>query len=233
MPSDARALTGLVGPRDLAQPLLTQLTAEGRVELSGATTANWVAKTANLLVDGYGSPGRVGVLAPLHWQTLCVVLGAALAGADVVVGRTADDVAGCDVVLARADVAGDCARAGADVLVLSAHPLGAPSADLPPGLEDFGREVPGHADLWSGPAARPRAEPRTDVGPGDRVVVAADPREPDGLRLLLGLLATGSALVLVPDPGQVDLAATAAEEHATACAGLDVPGLRRLPEDSA
>ena len=60
---------GLVGDRDPAQPLLTYLDGDARVELSGSTTANWVAKTANLLTDGYGGADRVGLLLPLHWQT--------------------------------------------------------------------------------------------------------------------------------------------------------------------
>src|SRR5262247_2412085 len=49
-----------------------------RAELSGATLANWVAKTANLLVDGGGlGPGdRAAVLLPPHWQTAAVLLGA-------------------------------------------------------------------------------------------------------------------------------------------------------------
>jgi uncharacterized protein (TIGR03089 family) len=235
VPSDARALTGLVGERDLAQPLLTMRTAEGRVELSGATAANWAAKTANLLTDGYGAPERVGVVAPLHWQTVCVLLGAARTGATVVVGRGADDVAGCAVVLARADVAAACADTGADVLVLSDHPLAAPVADLPPGTEDFAREVPTYDDLWSAPAVRPvvvvaggtPAEPAAvDAGPGDRVLLTADPRDVDGLALLLGLLRAGAALVLVPDA--VDLAAVVREEAVTATAGVDVEGVRRV-----
>ncbi|WP_280412430.1 TIGR03089 family protein, partial [Nocardia asiatica] len=45
-----------------------------RIELSGATLANWAAKTANLIRDEFGlSPGaRVAVLLPAHWQTAAV-----------------------------------------------------------------------------------------------------------------------------------------------------------------
>ena len=53
------------------KPLLTWYDdhRDERVELSYRTFGNWVAKTANLLVDEYGAePGdRVGVLAD-HWQ---------------------------------------------------------------------------------------------------------------------------------------------------------------------
>jgi hypothetical protein len=58
---------GLVGDRDPAQPLLTLYDGPARVELSGVTTANWVAKSANLLVDGLDRPrdGRPAAAAAL------------------------------------------------------------------------------------------------------------------------------------------------------------------------
>ena len=42
-----------------------------RVEFSVKTFDNWVAKTANLLVDGLGAEpgGRVALALPAHWQT--------------------------------------------------------------------------------------------------------------------------------------------------------------------
>src|SRR6478609_5111733 len=59
--------------RDGARPLVTfydDATGE-RTELSAVTFENWVAKTANLVVDGIGlAPGaRVALLLPVHWQT--------------------------------------------------------------------------------------------------------------------------------------------------------------------
>src|SRR3954467_7607018 len=70
--------------RDPAAPLLTfydDATGD-RTELSGATLDNWVAKTANLLVDGegLGSGDSVAVLPPPHWQTAAVLRGAWSAG---------------------------------------------------------------------------------------------------------------------------------------------------------
>ena len=46
-----------------------------RVELSYATFGNWVAKTANLLRDGYDvqPSDRVAVKLPPHWQTVVIV----------------------------------------------------------------------------------------------------------------------------------------------------------------
>src|SRR4051812_8567288 len=58
---------------DPSRPLLTYLdesTGE-RTEASVTTFDNWVAKTANLLVDDLAAePGaRVALLLPLHWQS--------------------------------------------------------------------------------------------------------------------------------------------------------------------
>src|SRR5688500_7214303 len=66
-----RLLTQAVAA-DPARPLITfydDSTGE-RVELSVVTFANWVAKTANLLVDGLGAePGQqVSLDLPAHWQ---------------------------------------------------------------------------------------------------------------------------------------------------------------------
>src|SRR5687768_14865056 len=70
--------------RDPTTPLLTWYDdgSGDRTELSGATLDNWVAKTANLLIDGAGlGPGdTVAVLLPPHWQTAAVVLGVFAAG---------------------------------------------------------------------------------------------------------------------------------------------------------
>ena len=54
-----------------------------RVELSYATFGNWVAKTANLLRDGYDvQPGdAVTVDLPPHWQGVAIAFGVRLAGA--------------------------------------------------------------------------------------------------------------------------------------------------------
>jgi hypothetical protein len=69
---------------DATRPLLTwydDATGE-RLDLSGATLGNWVAKTANLLVDGHGLvPGDIAVVdLPPHWQSAAVLLGCWSAG---------------------------------------------------------------------------------------------------------------------------------------------------------
>ncbi|HEY5335202.1 MAG TPA: TIGR03089 family protein [Mycobacteriales bacterium] len=79
---------------DATGPLVTfydDATGE-RTELSAVTFDNWVAKTANLLVDGLGlGPGDDAVLAlPLHWQSLVVAAGCWAAGLTVGFEGTAD-----------------------------------------------------------------------------------------------------------------------------------------------
>ena len=85
------ALTGA----EPARPLVTfydDSTGE-RVELSVATYANWVAKTANLLQDEFdvGPGSTVAVALPVHWQTAAVLLGVWSCGAAVLDTAAEDD----------------------------------------------------------------------------------------------------------------------------------------------
>src|SRR5689334_21049872 len=73
--------------RDGASPFLTyydDVTGE-RIELSALTTANWVAKTANLLVDEYDlEPGEtVAIGLPPHWLSVVWALATWSAGASL------------------------------------------------------------------------------------------------------------------------------------------------------
>jgi hypothetical protein len=72
--------------RDGARPFITTYDAAGnRIELSVATTANWVAKAAGYLADELGvEPGdEVGIDPSLHWLTAVTLLAAWAVGADV------------------------------------------------------------------------------------------------------------------------------------------------------
>jgi uncharacterized protein (TIGR03089 family) len=206
------------------------------VELSGATTANWVAKTANLLVDGYARPDRVGLLLPLHWQLVCFLLGAAAAGSEVVVASQAADLAGCPVAFVRVEDAEAALDAGVDdVLAVSGHPLGARLAAVPALVLDAAAEVPGYGDRFPGPhpagatvllGGEPFATPDLGLGPHDRVLTTLAPATAKGLGVLLAALRAGASLVLAP--GEADLAGIAAAEQVTAVAGTDLPGTRAL-----
>ncbi|MBE1484875.1 TIGR03089 family protein [Plantactinospora soyae] len=197
---------------DPTRPLLTWYDdATGdRTELSGATLANWVAKTANLLVDSAGlAPGdSAGVLLPAHWQTAAVLLGCWSAGLEVTGGQPGDPASRpVDVLFAAVDrITEAAAWPTGDRYALALAPLAAPVRDLPPGYADYVIEVRGHGDHFTpepqgGPqdallAAR-AAQRATElgIGAGDRVLVDAD-RYPDPVDWLLAPLHAGASLVL-------------------------------------
>ena len=146
--------------RNAAAPLLTAYDdATGdRVELSGATLANWVAKTANLLQDEFdvGPGSTVAVALPVHWQTAAVLLAAWSCGAAVLDTAAEDDdrLAGADVVLAdreRLPALEDALGTdpAAELLGLSLHPLGLGMTDYVGPARDFALEVRAHGDFFS------------------------------------------------------------------------------------
>ncbi|MEH0819046.1 MULTISPECIES: TIGR03089 family protein [unclassified Micromonospora] len=191
---------------DPARPLLTwydDATGE-RTELSGATLANWVAKTANLLVDELAlSPGdAAGVLLPPHWQTAAVLLGCWSAG--LTVADTPGDV---DVLFAAADrVAEADAWPAGDRYALALAPFAAPLRELPAGFADYVVEVRTHGDHFTayspgGPgdaALLVRADARATalgISPGDRLLIDAA-RHPDPVDWLLAPLVRRASVVL-------------------------------------
>ncbi|MGN6245917.1 MAG: TIGR03089 family protein [Motilibacteraceae bacterium] len=171
--SDPRALPldvlGEALAADPARPAVTfydGATGE-RVELSVATLANWVAKTANLLVDdlGVGPGSTVALDLPPHWLGPVWLLAAWTAGAEVVLATGAEGTGDgpVDVLVVPHDRAVDgrlpddaAVAAAGDVVLVSTLPLGAPPPlPLPAGALDFAREVPSHGDRWSGPVPPP------------------------------------------------------------------------------
>lgn len=231
-----RLTGGLAADRDPAAPLLTLYDGPARVELSGATTANWVSKTANLLRDGFGAPERVGLLLPLHWQAVCFLLGAAAGGATVVVAAEPGELAGSSLAFVSADAAVGALDAGVDdVLACSGHPLGARLPSVPPMVLDAAAEVPSYGDHFGGPYATapvvelggaPFIVPDLGLEAGDRVLTTLPPASPEGLGVLLAALRAGAGLVLVV--GDLDLPAVTATERVTVTAGAAVPGVRSL-----
>jgi uncharacterized protein (TIGR03089 family) len=130
-----------------ARPLITfydDATGE-RIELSAVTTANWVAKAANLLRDecDVEPGGTVAVLLPAHWQTAAVLLAAWSCGAEVVGEPAAADLVLCDS--GRLDLALAAGPAGG-VVALSLDAFGRGIDGLPAGVIDFATEVRLHGD---------------------------------------------------------------------------------------
>ncbi|WP_103562802.1 TIGR03089 family protein [Actinomadura rubteroloni] len=155
---------------DPARPLVTfydDATGE-RVELSARTFDNWVAKTANLLVDEFGAgPGGVEhavLVLPEHWQSAVWLMACWSAGVAVRVVDPADPLADVEppdapYLLAVAEEAladvldGSPLGADADEIVgLSLHALGGPLSAAPPGVTDYAVEVRAHGDRFRPPA---------------------------------------------------------------------------------
>ena len=141
---------------DPARPALTFYddTTGERVELSVTTLENWVAKTANLLIDGLGvHPGQtIGVRLPCHWLAPVWLLAAWSAGLVVVLGDGA--VAAEVLVVGPDDVAVAAASRADDVVAVSLRPMGQPYATPLPGrVLDYAAEVLGHGDRFVLPLA--------------------------------------------------------------------------------
>ena len=248
MPTTLPDLLSVALQRDPAGPLFTHYddrTGE-RVELSSSTLDNWVAKTANLVVDGVGlGPGdRAAVLLPPHWQTAAVLLGCWSAGLTVTTEGGA-----ADVTFAAAGRAAEALGTGAsDVYLLSLAPLGMRLREVPAGAQDYAVEVPGYGDHFPGGRVTPATPALADggretghaaalaaataragelgLGAGDRLLVAESPQTTP-LDWLLAPLAAGASVVLVRGADPSALPRRAADERVTAILGADVPGVRR------
>lgn len=222
---------------DAARPLVTfydHRTGE-RTELSVATYANWVAKTASLLVEEYdaerGQDLRVDL--PTHW------LGPVFLGAAWTVGMRVDLSGAAGGPPAAVHVTGpdgldEAAAGGAGaVLATALHPLGQRFAEpLPSGVHDYGVEVWSQPDVfWVADQPEPddlAVEGRTQrevwetaaVGnlltDGGRLLSSANPASPSGLACFTEPLVRAGSVVLLahPDPQRVE--ATYAAERATA-----------------
>ncbi|SCF36022.1 TIGR03089 family protein [Micromonospora viridifaciens] len=201
---------------DPTRPLLTwydDATGE-RTELSGATCANWVAKTANLLVDdaALGPGDTAAVLLPPHWQTAAVLLGCWSAKLTVV-----DAPGAVDVLFAAADrIDAAAAWPAGERYALALDPFALPMRQVPSGFTDFVSAVRGHGDHFTpypqaGEADAEllaRAEARGAelcLAPGDRLLIDVT-RHPDPIDWLLAPLAAGASLVACAnlDPSRLD-----------------------------
>jgi len=207
---------------DAGRPLITfydDATGE-RVELSVATFANWVAKTANLLQDDLAAqPGdRLALLLPAHWQTAVWLLAAFSAGVVAVPGG---DPAGADLVVSGPGSLGAALACGGERVALALRPLGGRFPQPPSGFTDYAVEVPSQGDRFTpyapvGPQAaalelpggelltagevleRARAEAAAlGLAPGSRVLSGLPYDDWPGLAAgLLAPLAAGASVVL-------------------------------------
>jgi uncharacterized protein (TIGR03089 family) len=215
--------------RDPGRPFLTFYDdASGeRVELSFASTDNWVSKTANLLVEELDcQPGDVLAIAlPPHWQSVVFQLAGWAVGMTVMPGVVRDAA----VQVVGPDYAPGGWDAEVEVVACSLRPLGGRFATpLEAGLLDYAVVVPGQSDHFT--AIDPPTGDTLAVGLGDlelthaellgrqwaaargslddaeRVLTDHDLTTEPGVRLLADVLVTGSTIVLVRnlDPDTLD-----------------------------
>ncbi|MCC3778625.1 TIGR03089 family protein [Streptomyces sp. UNOB3_S3] len=135
---------------DPARPLVTfydDATGE-RVELSVATFANWVAKTANLLQGELAAePGdRLALLLPTHWQTAVWLLACSSAG---VVAEVGGDPAAADLVVSGPDTLEAARACSGERVALALRPLGGRFPQAPAGFADYAVEVPSQGDRFA------------------------------------------------------------------------------------
>ncbi|WP_405872131.1 TIGR03089 family protein [Streptomyces sp. NBC_00005] len=207
---------------DPGRPLVTfydDATGE-RVELSVATFANWVAKTANLLQgDLAAGPGdRVALLLPAHWQTAVWLLACASVG---VIADVDGDPAAADVVVSGPDTLSAARACKGERVALALRPLGGRFPQPPDGFADYAVEVPSQGDRFAPFAPVDPEEPALIVagrefsgaevveraraeatglgltGPGSRILSGLAYDTWDGLNAgLYGALASGGSVVL-------------------------------------
>ena len=221
MTTFATILSGLL-KEDPGRPLVTFYDhASGeRTELSVATYANWVAKTASLLSEEYdlerGQAIRLDL--PVHW------LGPVLLGAAWSVGLVVTEADDADVYVCGPDTLASWAHRADDAVVIATalNALGRPfDQPVPAGVHDLGVEVwsqpdsfaafdpPGphdlavggatHAELWEAAAAG------SLLSDGGRLLSEANPASPSGLSSITEPLVRGGSVVLLarPDPARV------------------------------
>jgi uncharacterized protein (TIGR03089 family) len=226
MTSPTRTVVEALAGYDAPQPVITfydDATGE-RLDLSAATLTNWVAKTANLLVDGHGlgTGDGAAVELPPHWLTAAVLLGCWSAGLAV---TRPDD---------RAEIAfvtGDSPTRAPDTYALSLAPLAAPYGPPlgppgpPPGTLDFVREVRPYGDHFNAPVrasdlALADGTTHAELGalttaPAGRLLIDAA-ADADPRRWLVAPLLAGASIVLCVNLDPTRLSARLANERAVA-----------------
>lgn len=129
-----------------SEPLITwyEPATAARTELSVRSFANWVDKTANLLLDldaaGQIVAGPISRERPGHWMALMLPVAAWQAGAHYRV----DDLGGAAVTIIGPNR--PAPQPAGTTLACSLHPLGLATPNLPPAVLDFSTEALGYPD---------------------------------------------------------------------------------------
>jgi uncharacterized protein (TIGR03089 family) len=200
VPADVPSLLQALVASDPGRPRLTWYGHGGeRVELSARVLDNWVAKTANLLVEeldaGPGSAVRLDL--PMHWRTAVWALAVWAVGGDLAEPMDAT-CAGADVVVTGAVDAAPSGAPDAGRLVAVALPALARSVpSTPPGALDYNAEVSGFGDVFV--AEAPTALPAGLRRWPDQVRLLVTPSTWDLRDAVLAPLAVDGSVVLSAD----------------------------------
>nr|WP_269330125.1 TIGR03089 family protein [Kineosporia babensis] len=198
-----------------------------RVEFSAKTLGNWVAKTANLLVEELDcQPGStVGIALPVHWRSVSWLLAAWAVGVHAVVfdenlGPARTDLE-FDVLVTDRPSSPPKGSTEAELVVVALPSLATRwTGDVPPGAIDAAAEIRLQPDVFT-PYAAPTADtPALTTGEltvsyGDLLVQASTAAAEPGTRLLtdagpsraieayLAPLVAGGSVVLHHDLSQL------------------------------
>lgn len=231
---------------DPSRPLVTfydDATGE-RIELSVKTFDNWVAKTANLLVDGLGSEpgGRVALALPVHWQTAVWLFACWSAGLTVLPVDDGEIPGDADIVAAAPGRLAAALATRAEVVGLSLHAMGAPLEECPPGVTDYATEVRAYGDRFQSavseddPAVELAGETLTGAQlvaagqgtpPGTRALTTVSYATREGLiEGLIGPLGADGSVIICQNPEQNRLERRISVERATTVIGTTHPDNR-------
>lgn len=205
-----------------------------RTELSVTTYANWVSKTANLLVDEYllGEGDTILIDLESHWL-VPVFLGAAWSAGIAVTGELS---VASHLIVTGPDVADHHLEADLPVIASSLDGFaGRLHVPLPDGVDDYGTLWPGQPDTFVAPsppdpmtAAWRHADTseshgelasraQSDIGTrlGTRLLTAHHLMRDSAVPTLWTALITGGSLITVAHPNDADWSARYANERPT------------------
>lgn len=232
-PTNPQALLAALRTDNPTAPRLTWYGPDSeRVELSGRVLENWVAKTANYLVDELDAePGTTIALdVPVHWRSLVWLLASWAVGATVSI--TPDDGDRADIHATTDPVGAAAQKGGHPLIVAVALPALAMRwmGELPEGALDYAGEVRAHGDVFfaeqepdpsniawrCGSAERSYAEllGAVEPSPAQRVLLESTQGWAAVVPLMLQSWATGGSVVLL-DPSVEATAQLRAMEKVT------------------
>ena len=198
-PADIAALMSALLALDPGRPRVTWYGPNPeRVEFSAKTLGNWVAKTANLLVDELdcGPSATVGIALPVHWRSVSWLFATWAVGAHAVVfdenrGPARSDLAFGVQVTGRPSAPPE-GSSQAELVVVALPSLATRwTGDVPPGAIDAAAEIRLQPDAFTPHAAATPDSPALTSGEltvsyGDLLVQARTAAGEPGTRLLSG-----------------------------------------------